>query len=64
MEASKIKEILKQHRFWINGNGGTVANLSGADLSGADLTGAIGLPDVSWVIPGCLAQLNQIKSGA
>jgi uncharacterized protein YjbI with pentapeptide repeats len=43
----------------------TGANLRGADLSGANLycanlEGAI-LPDISWIIPGCLAQLNNIK---
>jgi hypothetical protein len=36
------------------------ANLGGAKLSGAYLSGAI-LPDISWIIPGCLAQLNHIK---
>ena len=36
------------------------ADLRGADLRGADLTGAI-LPDISWIIPGCLVQLNHIK---
>ena len=46
------------------------ANLHGADLTGADLsrvylgganlTNAI-LPDISWIIPGCLVQLNRIK---
>ena len=45
----------------------TGANLSGADLthaylSGANLTNAI-LPDISWIIPGCLVQLNRIKYG-
>ena len=50
----------------------TGANLSGANLSGANLTGvylhgailtnAI-LPDISWIIPGCLAQLNEFKYG-
>ncbi len=35
------------------------AYLRGAYLQGADLTGAIGLPNVSWVIPGCLVQLNE-----
>jgi Pentapeptide repeats (8 copies) len=35
-------------------------DLTGADLTGANLTGAI-LPDISWIIPGCLAQLNEIK---
>jgi hypothetical protein len=44
------------------------ANLGGADLTSADLTSAdlkdtIGLPDVSWIIPGCLAQLNKIGFG-
>ncbi len=36
------------------------ANLIGANLRGASLSGAI-LPDISWIIPGCLAQLNKIK---
>ena len=41
------------------------ADLTGADLSrvylgGANLTNAI-LPDISWIIPGCLVQLNRIK---
>jgi Pentapeptide repeats (8 copies) len=36
------------------------ADLTGAYLRGANLTGAI-LPDISWIIPGCLAQLNKIK---
>ena len=53
----------------------TGANLSGADLTRADLTRAdlyradlqyanlkdAILPDVSWIIPGCLVQLNRIK---
>ena len=43
----------------------TGANLRGAYLRGAylwdaNLTNAI-LPDISWIIPGCLVQLNQIK---
>jgi hypothetical protein len=120
MEASKLKEILEQHRLWIETNKvqgkranlidanltgadltganlynanltGAIlrgANLPGADLRGADLedanltgadltsatltganlvdanlTGAIGLPHVSWIIPGCLAQLNKINLG-
>jgi hypothetical protein len=91
MEASELNEILKQHRVWIDGKGGSranlygadlwdanlrdanlrgailwganlaCANLSGANLERADLTGAI-LPDISWVIPGCMAQLNEINS--
>ena len=39
----------------------TGASLTGANLTRANLTGAIGLPNVSWVIPGCLAQLNRIN---
>ena len=132
MEASKLKEILDQHRLWnqtdgvqgeradltradlrganlnradlsgadLRGANLTGANLTranleganlknadlncanlegasltGADLTGADLTGAklyganlkyanikdAILPDVSWIIPGCLVQLNLIK---
>ena len=117
MEASELKEILEQHKLWIETNkaqgkranlkdanlvdanlGGayleranliganlrkanlkdanltgadlTVANLSGANLTGADLTRAFLrganltntiLPDISWIIPGCLVQLNHIK---
>ena len=42
----------------------TDANLTGAYLGGAylaraDLKGAI-LPDISWIIPGCLVQLNHV----
>ena len=47
------------------------ANLWGANLWGANLTGAnleyvylkdaTGLPNVSWIIPGCLVQLNRIN---
>ena len=92
MEASELNEILKQHRVWIDGKGGSRADLKGADLRGADLTGAnltgadlrgadltgailtgaylegaylhgaIGLPHISWIIPGCMAQLNEINS--
>ena len=129
MEQSKLKEILDQHRLWLNGKGGkcailtganlyranlngaslhsanlqganltgaslwgaslvgadlngaslTDANLQGANLQGANLTGAsltgadlthadlagadlsnAILPDISWIIPGCLAHLNNI----
>ena len=139
MEASKLKEILDQHRLWIVTNGVQgeraiiidadlrgadlrgadlrnarlyradlksvnlthanlksadldSANLSGANLSGANLSGAnlcganlydanltgayLGgaylavadltnaiLPDISWIIPGCLVQLNRINCG-
>ena len=34
--------------------------LSGAVLSGAYLKDATGLPNVSWIIPGCLVHLNNI----
>ena len=116
METSKLKDILEQHKLWVDGKGGkradlqgaslrganlTDANLTGASLTGADLrsanltganltvanltgailtradlwranleganlwraslTGAKDLPDISWIIPGCLVQLNQIK---
>ena len=92
METSKLKEILEQHKLWLDGRGGKRADLGGANLTGANLTGAyLGfanlnttdltgvdltganltdanltnaiLPDISWVIPGCLAQLNQIAYG-
>jgi hypothetical protein len=39
----------------------TGAYLTGANLNGANLNGAKDLPDISWIIPGCLAQLNNIK---
>ena len=131
MEASKLNQILEQHKFWIDGRGGKRANLEGANLYGADLYGAdlwhanldganldganlgyanlwganlryanltdanltdadltganlrganlrganltganlrdailncsIGLPDVSWIIPGCLVNLSNIR---
>jgi hypothetical protein len=38
----------------------TYANLTGANLSYVNLTGAI-LSDISWIIPGCLVQLNRIQ---
>jgi hypothetical protein len=127
MEASELNQILDQHKLWLDGKGGscadliganlrdanleganltranltdadltdadlfganlqganltdadltdaylvganlqganlTDANLSGAILTGANLTNTI-LPHISWVIPGCLAQLNEIKHG-
>jgi hypothetical protein len=118
MEQSELKEILEQHKLWIESEGeqGALARLlnknltgadlrdadlrniilMGADLTGADLTGAdltkaelrnanlncvnltganlsgadlhnaylhgtIGLPHISWIIPGCLAQMNRIR---
>ena len=39
------------------------ANLIGANLEGANLYGAVGLPNVSWIIPGCLVQLNENMHG-
>ena len=35
-----IENILKQHKAWLEGNGGEMANLSGADLRCAKLRGA------------------------
>ena len=137
MEQLQLKEILEQHKLWIDGKGGKCANLEYANLRGADLTGAnlrgadltganlrgadltgadlscaslidtnlsranlqganlthadlkvanlkdanLGgadltganlhcadfyntiLPDISWIIPRCLAQLNEVKYG-
>ena len=74
---TELKSILNQHQLWLDGNGGICAdlydaNLTGANLYGANLTGAylVGanltdaiLPDISWIIPGCLVRLNQIKYG-
>ena len=40
METSKLKEILDQHRLWLNGKGGKCASLKDADLCGAYLRGA------------------------
>ena len=99
METSKLKDILDQHKLWLetNGmqgqyaklNGASLinahlrganlknadlncanlsyadlrgANLNGANLNGANLTNAI-LPDISWIIPGCLVQLNRVMDG-
>jgi len=39
------------------------ANLKGANLEGAYLNNAIGLPDVSWIEPGVLVQLNNVYDG-
>jgi len=44
----------------LNGANLERANLEGAYLHRANLTGAI-LPDISWIIPGCLVQLNNIR---
>jgi len=45
----------------LNGANLQRADLSGADLNGADLKNTIVLPDVSWINPGCFAQLNRIR---
>ena len=62
--ATELKSILAEHKLWVETYRvqGTRANLTGANLRDANLTGAIGLPHVSWIIPGCLAQLNKINS--
>ena len=33
-----LKKILDEHLLWLNGEGGSRANLSNADLRGADLS--------------------------
>ena len=40
MEASKLKQVLDQHKLWLDGKGGERANLTGANLTGANLTHA------------------------
>jgi hypothetical protein len=42
MEQSKLKQVLDQHRLWLETNGvqGQYANLRGANLGGANLSGA------------------------
>ena len=40
MEASELKEILYQHKLWVEGNGGKRANLRDANLTGTDLRSA------------------------
>ena len=66
----ELNQVLEQHRLWLNGKGGKCANLMGANLRRANLMGAslrdanlsnVILPDISWIIPGCLVHLNQIK---
>ncbi len=37
MEINKLNEILKNHKLWLNGEGGECANLRGADLRYANL---------------------------
>ena len=45
----------------LNGASLRGANLTGANLNYANLSYAI-LPDISWIIPGCLVQLNKLKN--
>ena len=40
MKPEEIREILEQHQKWLMGNGGSRANLRGADLSDANLSDA------------------------
>ena len=47
MEASKLKEILEQHKLWVDGKGGKRALLEGANLGGADL-GSADLRDANF----------------
>ena len=65
--ATELKSILAEHKLWVEtyrvqGTRANLvdANLGGAYLNRANLSGAI-LPDISWIIPGCLVQLNNIK---
>lgn len=37
MNRDEIKVVLKQHKLWLNNEGGEEANLQGADLRGVDL---------------------------
>ena len=37
------------------------ANLTNTNLSGVNFKDAIVMPDISWIIPGCLAQLSEIN---
>lgn len=50
MENKEIKEILEEHKKWLDGSpDGIRANLSWADLYGADLRGAnLSKADLSW----------------
>ena len=40
MDRKELKQILKDHRDWLNGTGGSKADLNGADLSKANLSRA------------------------
>jgi len=40
MKEKELKEILDEHKKWLNGKGGQRADLINADLSDADLSGA------------------------
>ena len=37
MKQEELKTILENHKKWLNDDGGSRADLSGADLGGADL---------------------------
>ncbi len=39
----------------------TNTNLTNTNLSGVNFKDAIVMPDISWIIPGCLAQLSEIN---
>ena len=67
MEVSVLNKTLERHKLWIETNGVQgqranlyAANLYAADLYAANLKGAI-LPEISWIIPGCLVRLNHVK---
>lgn len=40
MEQETLNSVLENHRLWLYGKGGAMANLWGADLRGCDLCGA------------------------
>ncbi len=44
MNKSELETILKQHKKWLNGDGGKMADLQWADLQEANLRGA----DLQW----------------
>ena len=49
MTKQELDKILKDHKDWLNSNGGVKANLRGADLSLADLSWAdLRGADLSW----------------
>ena len=40
MNNNEIRDVLEQHKLWLNNKGGEEAYLQEADLQGADLQGA------------------------